>query len=77
LIPPVARLPAHALDPAQSLDVDVDELARPPVLVAERPLEPEPAQASEPKPGQDPGHGRERDRERLGDLGGGEAQAPQ
>ena len=39
-----------ALDPAELLDVDVDELARTLMLVADRLLEPEPAQPTQPEP---------------------------
>jgi len=70
----VADAPAcTSLDPAELLDVDVDELARPRALVADRLLEPEPAELAHPRPGQDPRHRRERHAERLCDLGGGEA----
>src|SRR5207253_2369401 len=63
-----------ALDPGEPFDVDVDELARPGVLVADRLLEPEPAEPSQADPGQDPRDGRERHPERLRDLCCGEAQ---
>ena len=65
------------LDPAELLDVDVDELARPGALVADRRLEPEPAEPAHPDPRQDPGHSRERHRERLGDLRRGHPQPAQ
>jgi hypothetical protein len=67
-------LPAPPLDAAELLDVDVDELARPRALIADRLLEPEPPQPTEPEPGQNPGDGRDCHPERLGDLGGGEAE---
>src|SRR5581483_4668667 len=63
-----------AFNPAEPLDVDVDELARSGALVADRLLEPEPAELAHPGPGQDPGHGRERHPQRFRDLRGGEAQ---
>jgi len=44
-------LAGAALDPAQLLDVEMDELARARALVAKRLLEPEPAQAAEPRAG--------------------------
>ena len=70
-------LAGTADDPAELLDVDVDELARPGAPIADRRLEPEPAQAAQPDPGQDPGDGRERHRECFCDLGGGHPQPPQ
>jgi hypothetical protein len=68
---------ARACDAAQLLDVDVDELAGTGALVAESGLETEPTQAAQPDPGQDPGHGRQRHRERLGDLRGRHPQPAQ
>jgi len=67
-------LAGAALDPAEPLDVDVDELARPRALVAERLLEPEPAESAQAAARQDPGNGRGRHPEQLGDFGTGEAQ---
>jgi len=64
-----------ALDPAELLDVDVYELARPRALVTHRLLEPEPAKPAKSEPGQDPRHRRERHPQRLGDLSGGKAQS--
>src|SRR5439155_12159621 len=46
------------LDPTQPLDVDVDELARPQLLVADRLLEPDPAELAHPGAGEDRRHGR-------------------
>jgi hypothetical protein len=66
-----------ALDPGELLDVDVDKLAGPRPLVADRLLEAEPAEFAHPDPGQDPGDRRERHPERLSDLGRGETQPPQ
>jgi hypothetical protein len=68
-------LAGTALDAAEPLDVDVHELARARALVAERPLEPDPAEPAQAEAAQDAGDGRERHLERVGDLGGGEAQA--
>src|SRR5215210_9563798 len=64
-------------DPAELLDVDMDELARSGALVAARRLEAKAPEAPESDPGQDPRDGRLRHREDLGDLGAGEAQSPQ
>jgi hypothetical protein len=47
-------LPGAALDSAELLDVDVDELARPCVPVAHGLLEPEPSEPAQTTPGQDP-----------------------
>ena len=53
-LPVVARRPPRdafagaAFDPAELLDVDVDELARPRALVADGLLEPEPAEPAHP-----------------------------
>jgi hypothetical protein len=66
-----------ALDATEPFDVDVDELARPAVLVPDRLLQAEPSEAAEPEPGQDPRDRRQRHRERFGDLCGGEAQSAQ
>jgi hypothetical protein len=66
-----------ALDAAEPFDVDVDELARTLSLIADRLLEPEPAQPAQPEPGQDPRDRRERHPERLRDLCSGEAQPAQ
>jgi len=68
---------ADATDPSELLHVDVDQLAGPGPLVTERLLEPDPAKAAQPDPGQDPGDRRERHRERLGDLGRGHPQSAQ
>jgi hypothetical protein len=43
-----------ALDPAELLDVDVDELARSRALVAQRPLESEPPESAQSASSQDP-----------------------
>src|ERR1700675_972481 len=58
-----------ALDSAELLDVDVEELARARALVAERLLEPEPPEPAQSEPSQDPRDRRERHPEQLGDLG--------
>ena len=47
-------LAGAAFDPAEPLDIDVDELAWPRALVANRLLKPEPAEPSEPEPGRIP-----------------------
>src|SRR5512133_417837 len=74
----VTHAPARAaLDPPQLLDVEMDELAGTLALVAARRLEPEPAELAHPDPGQDPRDGRQRHPEQLGQLGPGEAQAPE
>src|SRR5262245_58443948 len=64
-------------DPPELLDVDVDQLAGPLLLIAPGRLEPEPAQAPESDPGEDPRDGGLGDLQQLADLGAGEAQAPQ
>src|ERR1700733_8288108 len=64
-------------DPTGLLDVDVDQLARPLALIAPSRFETEPAELAHPDPGQDPGHGRERHPEALGDLRAGEPQPAQ
>ena len=53
-------LAGAALDPAEPLDVDVDELARSRALVTERLLEPEPTESAQAASRQDPGDGRDR-----------------
>ena len=60
---------ADAADPAEFLDVNVDELARPRSLVADRLVEAQPPQSPESESSQDPRDGRDRHRQRLGDLG--------
>jgi hypothetical protein len=70
-------LAGAALDAAQTLDVHVHELARARALVAARRLEPDPTELAQAQAAQDARDGRERHRERLGDLGRGEAQAAQ
>jgi len=67
-------LAGAALDPAKPFDVDVDELARTLAFIADRLLEPDPAQPAQPEPRQDPRDSRERHPERLRDLCRGEAQ---
>jgi hypothetical protein len=57
-----------AFDPAELLEVDVHELARPSALVALRWLEPDPAQPAETIAPEYDRNGRERHRECLGDL---------
>jgi len=74
---PDAAAPAladAALDPAELLDVDVHELAGSRALIAHAWLASDPSQPAHPDPGQDPGDGRERHRERLGDLGAGHSE---
>ena len=70
-------MPRAALDPAELLDVDVDQLAGPLALVAAGGLEPKQAQPPQPDPGEDPGDGLLGHRQQLCDLGAGETQAPQ
>jgi hypothetical protein len=70
-------LAGAALDAAELLDVDVNELARALALVTLRRLEPEPPELAHPDPRQDPGDRRLRHRQHLGDLGAGHAQPPQ
>ena len=50
-------LAGAADDPAELLDVDVDELTRPRPLVADGRLETEPAESAHADPGQDPRDG--------------------
>jgi hypothetical protein len=65
-------------DPAELLDVDVDQLARPLALVAVGRLRRiESAAPAEADPRQPPRDGRERHAEDLGDLGSGHPQSPQ
>jgi hypothetical protein len=63
-------------DPAELLDVDVDQLAGPVALVALWRLDPDPAELAHPDPGEDARDGRERHPERLCDLRAREAQPP-
>src|SRR4051812_24880483 len=70
-------MPRAALDAAEFLDVDVDQLAGAFALIALRWLQAEPAELAHPDPGQDARDRRERPIEDLGDLGAGEPQAPQ
>ena len=44
-------LAGAALDPAELLDIEMDELARPGALVADRLLEPDPAEPAHPAAG--------------------------
>jgi hypothetical protein len=74
-VPPA--LARAALDPTELLHVDMDELTRPRALIPDTLLKPEPAEATEPKPGQDPGNGRDRHRKRLRDLSRRHPQPPQ
>ena len=61
---------AGPADPAELLDVDVDELAGPgPLVAVGRLVRLQPRQLSEPVPGQYGADGRERHPQRLGDLG--------
>lgn len=64
-------------DGTELLDVDVDQLAGPRTLVADRLLEPKPSKAAQPLPGQDPRDRRERHPQRLSDLGRRETQTAQ
>jgi hypothetical protein len=57
-----------ALDAAQALDVDVEQLTRPLALVAHSGLEAKASELAHPGPGQDSRHGRERHVQALGDL---------
>jgi hypothetical protein len=66
-----------ARDPAELLDVDVDQLARARALVALGRLEPQAPELAHPDPRQHPRDRRERHPEHLGDLGAREAQTPQ
>jgi len=62
---PLARA---ALDAAELLDVDVDELARPLALIAHSGLQAQPPELAQPDPRQDPRDRRQRPTEQLGDL---------
>jgi hypothetical protein len=74
--PGVARVAANAgrafaraaVDAAQLLDVDVDQLPGDRAFIALGRLEPETSQPAHPDPRQDPRHRRERPIEHLGDL---------
>jgi hypothetical protein len=70
-------LAGTALDPPQPLDVDVDELAGARALVADRLLEPDPAEPAQAEAAEDARDCRERHLQRLGDLGRRETQRPQ
>src|SRR4051794_7731203 len=70
-------LAGTALDPPELLDVDMDELAWALALVALGGLEAEAAQLAHPDPRQDPGNGRRRHLQDLGDLGAGHPQPPE
>ncbi len=65
------------VDAAELLDVDVDQLPGSSSLVALGGLQAQPTQPTQPDPGQDPRHGRERHIEALGDLGAGQTQPAQ
>src|SRR5205823_9640106 len=79
--PPIYPLSLHdalpiSADPAQFLDIDMDELSWPWTLVAVgRLVRLQPRQPPEPVSRQDGADGRERHPERLGDLGAGEARS--
>src|SRR5436190_8020692 len=62
-------------DPAELLDIDVDQLARALALVAVRGLEPQPAELAHPDLLQETGDGRLRHPQHLGDLRACHAQA--
>ena len=69
---------ARPRDPAELLDIDVDELASTLFLVTVRQLEwLQPPVLAQPDPGQDPRDRRGRHSQRLGDLGTGHPQAAQ
>jgi hypothetical protein len=69
---------ATRADPAELLDIDVQQLARPLALVAIGRLGGlEPGELAEPDPGQDALHRGERHPERRGDLGASQAHPPQ
>jgi hypothetical protein len=70
-------MPGAALDAAEFLDVDVDQLARAFALIALRRLQPEPAELAHPDPRQDARDRGQRPIEHLGNLGPGEAQPAQ
>jgi hypothetical protein len=70
VLSPAADAPAcAALDPAELVDVDVDELGRPAALVTHGLLEPEQPQPPDAFTSQDPRHSRERHPEHFCDLG--------
>jgi hypothetical protein len=74
----VADAPAGTtVDAAELLDVDVDELARLCVLVADWLLEPDPAELAHPVSLEHDRDGRQRHPQRLGDLGRRHPQLPQ
>src|SRR3954447_19542918 len=80
--PAVVLVAGHAMtsaarDPAEFLDVDVDQLARPLAFIALGLLEPETSELAHPDPGQDPRHRRQRHPERVGDLRASEPQPPE
>ena len=66
-----------SLDPAEFLDVDVDQLTRTSSLVALGWLQPDASELAHPDPSEDPRHGRDRPAEHFGDLWAGEPQPPQ
>ena len=70
-------LAGAALEPAQPLDIDVHELARPRAFVPHGRLEPDPAEPADAAAAENHRHRRQRHPQRLGDLGGGEAQPAQ
>src|SRR5512132_3761126 len=70
-------LAGAALDPAELLDVEVDELARSGALEAKRLLEPDPPEPPHPRPLEHRRDCREGHSQRLRDLGRGEAQPAQ
>jgi hypothetical protein len=75
---PVARWPAPVPIPAELLDVDVQQLAGPALLVAIGRLRwPEPGEPAESDPREDPRHRRERHPQRHRDLLSREAQPPE
>jgi hypothetical protein len=66
---PLMALAGAAVDAAELLDVDVDQLAGDRAFVAVGGLEPEAAELAHPDPDQDPRDRRQRPVEDLGDLG--------
>jgi len=75
---PAGNAVAWSCDLAELLDVNVDELARPLLLVAVGRLERlQPRELAEPDPGQDPRNRRGWHSQRLGDLNAAHPQPPQ
>src|SRR4051812_12034418 len=66
-----------AVDAAELLDVDVNQLAGPGSLVAHRGLQAEPAELAHPDSGEDPRDRRQRHSQTLGDLRTGQPHTPE